>query len=220
MRINKFVARATGMARRKVDSLIESGQITVNDQPARIGQPISDEDTVKLAGRTLSIPEYTYLMVNKPVGYVCSRQGQKGSETVYDLLPSQFRSLKLVGRLDKDSSGLIFLTDDGDFAHRMLHPSFGKTKTYQVELDKTLSPEHAKQIEDGVELDDGISKLQLSDIKGKKLTVKMSEGRNRQIRRTFIPLGYEVVALHRTNLGGYDLGQLGEGEHIKIDLTE
>lgn len=219
MRINKYVARATGMARRKVDELIESGQISVNNQPARIGQPIGDEDQVTLAGKVLSIPEYTYLMVNKPIGYVCSRHGQKGMETVYDILPSNYRSLKLVGRLDKDSSGLIFLTDDGDFAHRMLHPSHGKTKLYQVELNKDMSKEDVAQINKGVVLEDGPSHLKLGKVEGNKLDVGMSEGRNRQIRRTFSALGYDVTKLHRTELGEYTLEDLdiGKFKEVKID---
>lgn len=208
------------MARRKVDDMITSGQITVNDQPARIGQPIEDGDVVMLAGKALNIPAYTYLMLNKPAGYVCSRSGQKGSRTVYDLLPSQFRSLKLVGRLDKDSSGLILLTDDGDFAHQMLHPSFGKAKIYDVTLNKELAKTATNEIKSGVQLEDGVSNMTLQNIKGKEVIVQLTEGRNRQIRRTFMALGYVVKALHRTNFGPYDLGDLAFGEHKLIDLSQ
>lgn len=208
MRINKFVARATGMARRKVDELIESGQITVNGQPARIGQPVEEADEVMLSGKILNIPEYTYLIFNKPVGFVCSRHGQKGMKTVYDLLPSQYRSLKLVGRLDKDSSGLIVLTDDGDYAHRMLHPSFGKSKTYEVTLNKEINESDVKLLKNGIQLEDGVSSLTPSNISGKNLIVSMTEGRNRQIRRTFAALGYEVTGLHRTRLGELTLTDL------------
>jgi 23S rRNA pseudouridine2605 synthase len=220
MRINKYVARATGMARRKVDTLIESGQITVNNQPARIGQQITDGDEVMLAGKALSIPKYTYVSLNKPVGYVCSRQSQKGSQTVYDLLPSTYRSLKLVGRLDKASSGIILLTDDGDFAHTMLHPSFSKRKQYEVELSKALTTEDQKQIENGVTLEDGISQLEIVNNAGSKATVAMQEGRNRQIRRTFAALGYEVQKLHRTNFGDYSLDGLSSGEHKELDISK
>ncbi|HAC55868.1 TPA: ribosomal large subunit pseudouridine synthase B, partial [Candidatus Saccharibacteria bacterium] len=151
----------------------------------------------------------TYLLLNKPVGYVCSRRRQGDTPTIYELLNPDQQRLKAVGRLDRDSSGILLLTDDGDFAHQMTHPSFAKRKVYEIKLDRDLEPLHQQMINDyGVTLEDGQSKLQLerlSEDERWSWRVVMSEGRNRQIRRTFAALGYTVTRLHRTAFGPYTL---------------
>jgi 23S rRNA pseudouridine2605 synthase len=155
--------------------------------------------------------------MDKPVGYVCSRRQQGEVPTVYSLLPEKYQHLKTVGRLDKDSSGLILLTNDGDLAHSLTHPSFKKVKKYDVVLNRPLEPLHKQMIDDfGVDLPDGKSKLQLARITdGDDTTweVVMHEGRNRQIRRTFAALGYQVAALRRKSFGNYSLDLLN-GEQI------
>ena len=164
-------------------------------------------------------------MLNKPRGYVSSRKKQGDTPTLYELLPEKWQSLKTVGRLDKDSSGLILLTDDGDFAFQMTHPKFFKIKTYIVELDHELAPLHQQMISDiGITLPDGLSKLFLTklpeidgNISGRRFQVEMSEGRNRQIRRTFAALGYEVIDLHRIEFGKYLLGELKSGEYRIVE---
>jgi 23S rRNA pseudouridine2605 synthase len=213
MRINKFVARATGMGRRAADAAISEGRVTINLRPAANGSAVGGSDAVRLDSKLLELPAAaTTVMLNKPVGYVCSRDGQ-GSRTIYDLLPADLHHLKPVGRLDKDSSGLILLTDDGELANRLTHPRYAKQKIYEIRLDKPLSDEHKKRIETGVKLDDGPSRLKIDQRKGPSLRVSMSEGRNRQIRRTFAALGYEVRGLHRTAFGPYDLGTCSRGRH-------
>jgi pseudouridine synthase len=129
-------------------------------------------------------------------------------------------ALKSVGRLDRDSSGLLVLTDDGMYAHQHLHPSFTKTKRYTVKLSKPLSETDAALLQSGVELDDGLSRLQLKDIDGRAMTVILHEGRNRQIRRSFSALGYRVVQLHRTNFGSLKLGELEPGEYRELTKAE
>ena len=159
--------------------------------------------------------------MNKPRGYVCSRKKQGENETIYAILPKKYHSLKPVGRLDKDSSGLLLLTNDGDFAFRMTHPKFRKIKEYLVELDAPLAPLHQQMIADfGINLPDGKSQLGLErlDDERKKWKVSMSEGRNRQIRRTFAAVGYEVCKLHRMDFGAYFLPEdLLNGEFIEVN---
>lgn len=160
-------------------------------------------------------------MLNKPVGYVSSRKAQGEVPTLYELLPEKYQKLKTVGRLDKNSSGLILLTNDGDFAFKHTHPKFYKLKTYLVELDQTLAPLHQQEISDfGIHLEDGLSKLFLTKLDDSRLKwqVEMSEGRNRQIRRTFAALGYKVVKLHRIEFGHYQLGDLKTGEFKLVEL--
>lgn len=183
----------------------------LNGRQATAGADVGDSDVVTLDGQVLTMPAETITVIlNKPAGYVCSRDGQ-GSRTVYDLLPPELHHLKTVGRLDKDSSGLLLLTDDGELANRLTHPRYGKEKVYEITLDKPLKDEDRGQITKGVELDDGISRLRVTGAGDKSLTVAMSEGRNRQIRRTFAALGYDVRSLHRIQFGTYKLNDLKPG---------
>src|SRR3990167_10432422 len=162
MRINKYVALASGMSRRGADEAISDKRITVNGQVALTGQEVAVNDKVTLDRQPITPPKVLQTVVlNKPVGYVCSREGQ-GSKTIYDLLPPELHHLKPVGRLDKDSSGLLLLTNDGDLAHQLTHPSSQKEKVYEVELNKPLSEMNKVKIESGIEIGDGLSKLDLS----------------------------------------------------------
>lgn len=216
MRLNKFIALATGLSRRKADRLIAEGRVFINGRPAQVGLDVKPDDQVTLDRQAItpSVNSMT-IMLSKPPGYVVSRQGQ-GSKTIYDLLPAEFHALKPVGRLDKDSSGLLLLTNDGELANQLTHPRYAKTKIYEISLDQPLQPLHQQMIMDnGIALDDGTSRLSLmkKDDRGTYWQVTMSEGRNRQIRRTFSALGYEVIKLHRTQFGPYYLEGLLAGEH-------
>lgn len=219
MRINKFIALCTGMSRRAADAAIADGLVHVNGQPPTSGHDIQPTDTVTLRGKKLSVPLHTRtIMLNKPVGYVVSRDGQ-GSKTVYDLLPPALHTLKPIGRLDKDSSGLLLLTEDGSLAQTLTHPSNQKVKVYEVTLSQPLQPLHRQMISDfGVQLPDGPSRLELERMHegdDKAWIVRMHEGRNRQIRRTFVALHYNVNRLHRTHFGSYQLGNLQPGTYLE-----
>ena len=277
IRLNKYLAERLGVSRREADELISAGKITIDGRVAKLGDKVFQapqlDKTSKVCYNGKIVPnkaKYLYLALNKPVGYVCSRHAQGTTPTLYELLPAKYRQLKTVGRLDKDSSGLILLTNDGDFAYQMTHPKFRKTKIYEVELNKPLQPLHQQMISDyGVLLDDGVSKFTI--IKGataKKLTnssleasknvhsrpsatneertervspvttsanervenepflahtpnsytVVLTEGRNRQIRRTFAALGYTVTKLHRTDFGKYKLNHLASGKYAIINI--
>lgn len=220
MRLNKYIAQSTGISRRAADEAILQNRVTINGQLPRMGQQVTENDSVSMDGVVVApTAGTTTVVLNKPAGYVCSREGQ-GSRTVYDLLPPELHNLKSVGRLDKDSSGLLLLTSDGQLAHELTHPSFQKIKAYDVTLSKPLAPLHRQMISDhGISLEDGISRLQLErtrDGDDTSWTVRMHEGRNRQIRRTFEALGYEVTRLHRTHFGTYTLGTLKTGSYAQV----
>lgn len=215
MRINKYVASATGLSRRSADAAIEDGRVLVNGKKPQTGYDTVAGDVITLDSSSITPDVKTItIMLNKPVGYVCSRAGQ-GSQTIYELLPPKLHHLKPVGRLDKDSSGLLLMTNDGQLAHKLTHPSQQKNKTYELELDKPLQPLHRQMISDhGVMLEDGPSKFELERIENETTwQVRMHEGRNRQIRRTFASLGYAVTSLHRTNFGDYRLADLKSGDY-------
>ena len=221
IRLNKFLAEKNGLSRREADNLIASGRVQVNGKSAILGARISENDEIAVDGKKVdnSPQKYTYLMLNKPEGYVSSRKAQGDAKTLYELLPEKYHALKTVGRLDKNSSGLILLTNDGDFAFSHTHPKFYKIKTYLVDLDKPLEPLHQQEISDfGIHLDDGPSKLFLTKLSDDRLKwqVEMSEGRNRQIRRTFAALGYAVIKLHRVEFGHYKLNNLKPGEFVEV----
>ncbi len=220
IRLNKFLAERLGISRRQADDLIAAGQVEISGKPAILGSRIDKNDEVCYNGKIIPFSVgYLYVGLNKPVGYVCSRKSQDDAPTIYELLPEQYRNLKTVGRLDKNSSGLILLTNDGDFAYQMTHPSFAKTKIYEVALDHALEPLHQQMIaEFGIEIGDGVSKLGLEklDNSRKHWRVTMSEGRNRQIRRTFGALGYTVEKLHRIQFGKYQLTDLKPGEFCEV----
>ena len=222
-RLNKFLALQLGISRRQADELIEKGRISINGKTAQLGERFKAGDEIKLGEKIISKTreEKKYVIFNKPRGYVCSRKKQGENETIYAILPKEFSVLKPVGRLDKDSSGILLLTNDGDFAFQMTHPKFRKVKEYLVSLDTPLQPIHQQMIADfGINLPDGKSKLGLErlDDSRKNWKVIMSEGRNRQIRRTFSAIGYEVEELHRTVFGSYILPKdLNFGDFRKIE---
>ncbi|MEK7472079.1 MAG: pseudouridine synthase [Patescibacteria group bacterium] len=220
MRLNKYIASCSNLSRRGADDAIKLGRITINGNPATLTSDIKDTDIVKLDSRTLSPRnDRTIVLLNKPVGYVCSRKGQ-GSQTIYDLIPAKYHHLESVGRLDKDSSGLLLLTDDGELANKLTHPSFRKEKVYEVTLDKSLHESDLARLQHGIELDDGTSRFIISPLKAQNsYLVTISEGRNRQIRRTFEYLGLEVQRLHRTKFGNYVLpSNLTKGEFSEVDV--
>ncbi|HSX42472.1 MAG TPA: pseudouridine synthase [Candidatus Saccharimonadales bacterium] len=218
MRINRYVASSSELSRRAADAAIAAGRVLVNGQTPVAGQEITEADKVTLDGRVIMPAPAATLMLNKPRGYVVSRNGQ-GSSTIYDLVPPEYHHLNAVGRLDKDSSGLLLLTSDGALAQELTHPSHQKTKVYEVTLDKPLQPLHRQMISDhGIMLDDGRSQLLLERLRDGDDTawqVHMHEGRNRQIRRTFAAVGYMVQTLHRTQFGPYSLGELPHGTYRK-----
>ncbi len=220
-RLNKYLALQLGISRREADEYIEQGEVTVDGTVAKLGTQVHKQSRITVRGKSIGTDvEYLYLAFNKPIGYVCSRKQQGDAPTIYTIIPKKYHSLKPVGRLDKDSSGLILLTNDGDFAFHMTHPQFHKRKVYGIHLDRDLEPLHQQMISDhGIALDDGISTFELEkviDTRRDMWRITMSEGRNRQIRRTFAALGYTVTALHRTQFGPYALNNLAAGSYEPV----
>lgn len=210
MRINKYVALCSHLSRRKADQAIEAGVVTVNGDKIDAGYQVQPGDIVTLAGHEITPPDTISIILNKPADYVVSRSGQ-GSKTIYELLPEELQHLNPVGRLDKASSGLLIMSNDGELSQALTHPSKDKNKVYDIELYMPLTDQHRAQIESGIELEDGISKLKLNGAET-NWQVTMSEGRNRQIRRTFGELGYTLKNLHRVRIDDIELGELETGK--------
>ncbi len=204
-RLNAFIAQGLGISRRRADELIKQGKVRVNGTQPLLSHRVQASDRVTVGGRQVTHSTgHTTILLNKPAGYICSRRKQGSSPTIYSLLPPKYHDLKPAGRLDKDSSGLLILSSDGQLIYRLTHPSIGKQKRYEVGIDRPLSAHNKQLIQTGVKLDDGVSKLQLHG-KEHSWLVTMSEGRNRQIRRTFAAVDCKVTSLHRISLGEYQL---------------
>ncbi|HSE61503.1 MAG TPA: pseudouridine synthase [Candidatus Saccharimonadales bacterium] len=225
-RLNKYLASRLNVGRRAADLLIASGQVWVNGKQAELGDRVVPGDEIVAEGKLLDWDEshqFTYLLMDKPTGYVCSRRQQGDAHTIYSLLPQKYQHLKTVGRLDKNSSGLILLTNDGDLAHRLTHPKFAKVKKYEVTLDKPLQPLHHQMIADhGINLPDGKSQFALERLvegDDTQWLVIMSEGRNRQIRRTFAALDYDVTRLRRVQFGEWHIDNLRGKRLGELDIA-
>ena len=213
MRINQYVAAASGMSRRAADSAISAGRVSIDGRIAALGDSALEGAQVRLDDKPI-VPAatHTYIMLHKPAGYVSSRVRQGDDPTLYELMPPAHRRLRTVGRLDRDSSGLILLSDDGEFIHRLTHPSFSKDKVYELTLARALSDSDRERLGRGVKLTDGLSRVRVLAAAGPGVTVSLAEGRNRQLRRTFGALGYTIERLHRTQVGPYRLGELASGQ--------
>ena len=220
MRINKFIALHTSLSRRNADVAVLQKRVTVNGVVTMPGMIINDTDSELLDDVPVrgELPARIIILMNKPVGYVCSRRGQ-GSKTIYELLPSFYKILKPAGRLDRDSSGLLLLTNDGDLLFELTHPSKQKTKVYSIILSKPLTIADEKNIIKGVELEDGRSALGLKPLDNSRFEwqITMHEGRNRQIRRTFAALDYNIIRLHRTTFGDYSVASIPTGGFMIAD---
>ncbi len=220
MRINKYLADVTGMSRRAADREIEAGTVRLNTKRAVLGDQVAKGDKVTHKGKVIEEKaggEHTTIMLNKPVGYITSRKrDETKAPTVMELLPVELQHLKPVGRLDKESSGLLLLTDDGDLLYKSTHPKFEIEKEYVVEFEERLSPIVVAQWKKGMKLPDGMARADLMvHMEGTTYRIVLHQGKTRQIRRMAGKTGNSVVSLMRMRSGKNELGKLKVGEWKK-----
>lgn len=223
MRLNKFIAQAGVCSRRKADELIVNGQIKVNGKLVKeLGTIIDEEkDEVLIGKRKLDlVGQKAYYAINKPIGYITSSSSAQG-KSVMELVKTIRERVYPVGRLDKDSSGLIILTDDGDFAYKLTQAKFGCEKEYEVRLDRQLQINDKKLFEQGLELEGKkLHPVKVAGQTGNKVHLILKEGVNRQIRRMAEKQGYEVLDLKRVRIGKLKLGNLKEGGYVRIQPSD
>ncbi len=217
-RINKYIASSTGYSRRKAEDLVLAGKIKVNEEVVRdLSTQISESDKVYLDGKLITQNKFVYYTLNKPVGYTTTTSDPHAEKIITDLVPND-PPVFPVGRLDKKTSGLIFLTNDGDFAQKMTHPKYEKEKEYIVETNKVLSEKSLEKLRAGIKLDDGITApAEIKIIGDKKYSMIIHEGRNRQIRRMIEAVGAGVIQLKRIRIGEFGLENLKEGKYKIFD---
>jgi 23S rRNA pseudouridine2605 synthase len=221
-RLQKVLAQAGLGSRRRCEELIERGRVRVNGEVAVLGRRVDpDVDVVEVDGAQIGVrPGLVHLLLNKPTGVITTAEDTHGRPTVVDLVPAEPRVFP-VGRLDADSEGLLLLTNDGDLAHRLTHPSFGVPKEYLVEVEGVPSRGALRRLRQGVELDDGITQPAKVAVLGDGVVrITIHEGRNRQVRRMCDAVGHPVRRLVRTRIGPLADRDLPPGEWRALSQDE
>lgn len=226
MRINKYLAESGVASRRASDTLIEEKRVLINGKPATLGSEVEDGDTVTVDGSIVRpVKKYSYYMLNKPKGYVTTVKDDKGRKTVMDLLPKKGDRLYPVGRLDYDTEGLLIITNDGELAQRLTHPVNEVPKTYVAKIEGVLTENMLARLRGGVEVDGVRTKKSAVRIVDEtktetKVSVTITEGRNRQVRKMFEAVGKEVIFLKRVKIGDLALRGLNRGEYRPLTKEE
>ena len=217
-RLNKYIASSGICSRRKADELIESGAVLVNGKKvSELGYSVQPKDKVFVNGKLIHPAKHEYYRFYKPAGYITTMDDEKGRKTIYDLLPESLHSLKPVGRLDKDSTGLLILTNDGDLINDLTHPSVKVPKLYRVSVNGKISQNDIDAMYKGIELEPGkiaYAQVDVLEIDNNTtiMEVLLYQGLNRQIRRMFENRGFEVISLKRIQHATLNLDGLKRGE--------
>ncbi len=224
-RLNKYIASTGLCSRRKADELIEAGKVSVNGKVVtELGFYVREKDKVSVDGKNIYPQKLEYYRFYKPAGYITTQEDEKGRKTIYDIIPPELRHLKPVGRLDKDSTGLLILTNDGELINQMTHPSIKVPKVYMVTINGRFTENNAKEMFEGIEIvtDANEKKMAYAETMPIEVTNKSSiiqvvlyQGINRQIRKMFAKLGFEVEVLKRIQHAIITLEGMKKGQ-IKV----
>ncbi len=229
LKIHAYLAQLGVASRRKAEEMIAAGKVQVNGNLAVIGQRIRPGiDQIRVQGVEVTEPQkLRYFIVDKPRGVVSTTSDEAGRRTVLSLLPKEVTErLYPVGRLDMDSEGLVLLTNDGDLAQKLTHPSYQVKKTYEVLVDRQPTTKAIEHLRSGVKLKEGFTKGAEVEIVGEEdgqqtwVSVTISEGRNHQVRRMLERVGYETIRLVRTQMGPLDIGMLDEQQVRELTPEE
>jgi 23S rRNA pseudouridine2605 synthase len=225
-RLNKFLAHAGVGSRRHCDDLILAGRVSIDGQTVReLGTRVEPGQRVAVDGEPVKSERHVYWLVHKPRGFLCTNHDPARRPLAIDLVPHVDQRVYTVGRLDEDSEGLLLLTNDGELAHRLMHPRFGVEKTYLVQVAGTPTREDLQQLLQGIWLAEG--HVRARSVKRLKrqgdstwLRITLSEGKNREIRRMLARLGHKVMRLRRIALGPVELGSLSSGKSRRLSNAE
>ena len=226
IRLNRYVANAGVCSRREADTYIEAGNVTVNGKTiTEMGHKVKLTDIVKFDGRLLNPQKKEYVLLNKPKNFITTTSDERGRRTVMELISKASKSrLVPVGRLDRNTTGLLLFTNDGDLAKKLTHPRHGIRKIYHVELNKNLTAEDLKKIQEGITLDDGPIKVDevsyINNSPKREVGIEIHSGRNRIVRRIFEHLGYDVKKLDRVIFAGLTKKDLPRGHWRHLTKQE
>lgn len=227
VRLQKFLADAGVASRRAGEQIILAGRVAVNGQPVRqLGTKVDPgHDQVAVDGKLIRAKKLVYLALNKPVGCVCSRQDELGRRTIYELIPREWDTVQTVGRLDYNSEGLIFLTNDGQFALRLSHPRYGVRKKYLATVEGEVTAAMLALFKRGIFYEgEKLKALAARIVSGTRdrsvVELELGEGRNREVRRLFESQALTVKKLQRTQIGKIRLGELKPGKWRTLNAVE
>lgn len=226
MRLNKYLAHAGVASRREADELIKTGLVTVNGEiVTAMGYKVKPSDEVRYNGTRLKTETKRYILLNKPKGYITTMADERGRNTVMNLVVDACKErVYPVGRLDRQTTGLLLFTNDGEMAKRLTHPKHGVKKIYHVQLDKNLKSSDLDKIKAGIQLEDGMVNVDsVSYVEGAKkneVGIEIHIGRNRIVRRLFEHLGYQVIKLDRVYFAGLTKKNLPRGKWRFLDEKE
>lgn len=227
-RLQKYIASTGLCSRRKADELIAKGLIKVNGKTVNeLGTKVKESDIVEYKGKVLKKEDLEYYIINKPVGYITTSDEQFNRPKVVDLIKSDKR-LVSAGRLDMNTSGALIFSNDGEFIHKITHPSNNITKTYIVTISGKLHTDKLEKLRSGVVLDDGYKtrKANVKILKYNKdkniseIEIRLSEGKNRQVRRMFESVDVKIITLHRSKIGNISINDLKIGEYRHLDIND
>lgn len=228
-RLQKYLARAGAGSRRECERLISEGRISVDGQVVtELGTRIVPGiHVVRVDGARVEPPPLKWIALNKPAGYLTTRTDDRNRPTVYELLPEKHHRLFHVGRLDRMTEGLLILTNDGDVAHRLLHPRYGLARRYRAEVEGAFGADEARRLERGIRLEDGFARVEDIEAqpthglpRGTIVSLTLREGRKREVRRLLEALGLTVRRLIRTSFGSVQLADLEPGAWRVLELAE
>lgn len=222
MRLNRFLAASGLGSRRGVEELIKDGRVRINGQVVTdLATRVNPEDTVKVGSRVLRVQQFFYAVLHKPKGYLCTASDERDRRTIYDLLPPEWPRVFNVGRLDKDSEGLLLVTNDGDLSLALTHPRYKIDKEYDVVIDKPFDPSHREKLLKGFHIIGGRAKMEsLQQLGTQRLRVVLQQGIKRQIRLMMYELGYEVTQLLRVRIGPIEIGRMKPGDWRILNAQE
>jgi len=228
MRVNKYISRSGHCSRREADCLVQEGRVKIDGSRVREhGARVFDDQTVTVDGEDLSLPPLEYYLMNKPKDTISTTDDPKGRQTVLDVLgvsDDNPKGLFPVGRLDRNTTGVLIITNDGDLAHRLMHPRYEVAKIYYVRTQKKVKPHEIDYLRTGVALEDGSAsadRVAYLDPNAKTdVALELHEGRNRQIRRMMEALGHSIVQLERAKYATLTSGSLRRGEWCRLPERE
>jgi 23S rRNA pseudouridine2605 synthase len=227
LRLQAYLARAGIASRRASEDLIRDGRVYVNGKRAELGSKVTvDRDKVTVDGKLLTLQPFQWVVLHKPRGYVTTRDDPEGRRTIYDLLPPELHHLFHVGRLDRDSTGIILLTNEGEAANRLLHPRYGTTKEYVADVEGKIREADLARLVEGVQLEDGLAQalevesMGEAESGGSSVRIVLEEGRNREVRRMLEAIGFPVRSLYRRRFGPITVGRLRRGEWRRLTPKE
>jgi 23S rRNA pseudouridine2605 synthase len=224
VRLNAFLARAGVASRRRADELIRSGRVRVNGAPGELNTVVAAHDVVEVDGERIARQPLAYLLLHKPAGVVTTASDPRGRPTVLGLVPANPRVVP-VGRLDRDTTGALLLTNDGALAHRLAHPRYGVPKVYEADVHGSVSRDELARLRSGVELEDGLTAPAEARVlermrAASRLELTLHEGRKHQVKRMCEAVGHPVRRLHRSGYAGLDLEGLAAGEWRRLTRAE